>query len=56
MTLGEGVHIGVGATIRQGIAVGDRAIVGAGAVVVKDVAPGATVVGVPAQPLSRRPT
>ncbi len=48
---GVSAHIGVGATVRQGIVVGDGAVVGAGAVVVRDVSPGAVVVGVPARPL-----
>lgn len=40
--------IGSGATILCGVTVGERAIVGAGSVVVKDVPPGATVAGNPA--------
>jgi sugar O-acyltransferase (sialic acid O-acetyltransferase NeuD family) len=50
------VHVGAGATIGsnacvlQGRTVGPGAFVGAGAVVTKDVAAGATVVGVPARP------
>jgi len=52
--VGIGAHIGVGASVRQGITIGDGAIVGAGAAVVKDVEPGAVVVGVPAQVLKRR--
>lgn len=43
--------IGSGAVIRQGITIGEGATVGAGAVVIRDVEPGATVVGVPARPL-----
>jgi acetyltransferase-like isoleucine patch superfamily enzyme len=43
--------VGAGAVIRQGIQIGDGAVVGAGAVVVKDVPPGVTVVGVPARVL-----
>ena len=50
VTLGDGVLIGTGANLRQGVQVGDGAVVGAGAVVLRDVAPGATVVGVPARP------
>jgi sugar O-acyltransferase (sialic acid O-acetyltransferase NeuD family) len=51
--LQQGATVGTGANIRQGISVGEGAVVGAGAVVVDDVAPGLTVVGVPARPLSR---
>jgi UDP-N-acetylglucosamine acyltransferase len=50
--LGDRVRIGVNACVRPGIKVGDGARIGAGAVVVKDVPPGATVVGNPARPLS----
>jgi UDP-perosamine 4-acetyltransferase len=49
--VGRGAHVGARAVVRQGISIGDSAIVGAGAVVIRDVPPGATVVGVPAQPL-----
>lgn len=41
--------IGTGAIIMPGVTVGEGAVVGAGAVVVKDVPPGATVVGVPGE-------
>jgi len=44
----EGAQIGINATIRQGIKIGKWAIVGAGAVVVKDVPDYAVVVGNPA--------
>lgn len=47
----EGASIGGGACILPGVTVGKCATVGAGAVVVKDVAPGATVVGNPAKPI-----
>jgi len=43
------VHIGIGAAIRQQITIGDYSVVGAGAVVVKDVPPGVVVIGVPAR-------
>jgi UDP-2-acetamido-3-amino-2,3-dideoxy-glucuronate N-acetyltransferase len=45
----DGASIGSGATILCGVRIGRRAQVGAGAVVTKDVPPGATVVGNPAR-------
>lgn len=51
VTIGEGVHVGIGATVREGLAIGDRAFVAAGAVVIRDVAAGERVAGVPARPL-----
>ena len=48
-SLGSGVVIGAGAKLLGPIAVGDRARVGSNAVVVKDVPPGATAVGIPAR-------
>lgn len=45
----DGAAIGSGAVILPGITIGERALIGAGAVVTKDVAPGATVAGVPAR-------
>lgn len=45
----DGASIGSGAVILGGVRIGERALVGAGAVVTKDVAPGATVVGSPAR-------
>ncbi len=47
--LGENVVVGSNACILGAIAVGDGARIGSGSVVVKTVAPGATVVGVPAR-------
>ncbi|HVY52162.1 MAG TPA: serine O-acetyltransferase [Devosia sp.] len=47
--LGNGVLIGAGAIILGNIRIGDCARVGAGSVVVKDVPPRVTVVGVPAR-------
>ena len=47
--VGEGTWIGAGAVVKQGIKIGCWCTVGAGAVVVKDVEDGATVVGVPAR-------
>jgi maltose O-acetyltransferase len=53
VSVGRNVWIGGGALILPGVTIGDDAIVGAGAVVTRDVAPGATVVGNPARRLSR---
>lgn len=44
----RGASIGSGATILGGVNIGRQAVVGAGAVVTRDVEPGATVVGNPA--------
>ena len=51
----RGASIGSGATILCGVTIGERAVVGAGAVVTKDVAAGATVVGNPAHELCQDP-
>lgn len=48
-TLGKGVVVGAGAKILGPIFVADGAKVGSNAVVVKDVPPGATAVGIPAR-------
>jgi UDP-2-acetamido-3-amino-2,3-dideoxy-glucuronate N-acetyltransferase len=47
----RGASIGSGATILCGVTIGENAIVGAGAVVTRDVAGGTTVVGNPARAL-----
>ncbi|WP_272550805.1 NeuD/PglB/VioB family sugar acetyltransferase [Acidovorax sp. NCPPB 3576] len=58
--IGGGAHIGNDvvihphATILPGVTVGDGAIVGAGSVVIRNVAPGTTVMGNPAKPFSFR--
>jgi serine O-acetyltransferase len=46
-TLGSGVIVGAGAKVLGGFTVGDGARIGANSVVVKEVAAGATVVGIP---------
>ena len=48
-TLGDNVIVGAGAKILGPLKVGDNAKVGSNAVVVKDVPPGATAVGIPAR-------
>ncbi len=50
--IGKEVLIGTAATILNGVTVGDGAVIGAGSVVLKDVAPGQKVAGVPAKPLN----
>jgi UDP-2-acetamido-3-amino-2,3-dideoxy-glucuronate N-acetyltransferase len=50
-TVRRGASIGANATLLPGVVVGERAMVGAGAVVVKDVPAGAVVAGNPARVL-----
>jgi acetyltransferase-like isoleucine patch superfamily enzyme len=50
----RGASIGSGAAILCGVTIGEGAMIGAGAVVTRDVAPGATVAGVPARLLRPR--
>ncbi|WP_109485676.1 acetyltransferase [Occallatibacter savannae] len=50
--VGRRAHIGTGAVVIQGVRIGEDAVVGAGAVVLEDVPSAATVVGVPARPLT----
>lgn len=49
VTIEDDVFLGTGAVVIPGVRVGQGAVVGAGAVVTADVAPGSTVVGVPAR-------
>ena len=51
VNVGRGATIGIAACAIPGTSIGAWAVVGAGAVVIRDVAPGETVVGVPARPL-----
>jgi serine O-acetyltransferase len=48
-TLGNNVYVGVGAKILGAVRIGDDARIGAGAVVLNDVPPNTTAVGVPAK-------
>ena len=54
VSIGNDVWIGHGAVIMPGISIGNGAIVGANAVVTRDVPAYAIVAGVPAKPLRRR--
>lgn len=47
--LGKRVNVGAGAKILGGVTIGDDAVIGANAVVLRDVPAGAIAVGVPAQ-------
>jgi maltose O-acetyltransferase len=51
--IGRNVWIGGGAIILPGVSIGDDAVIGAGSVVTRDVAPGLTVASNPARPLAR---
>jgi serine O-acetyltransferase len=51
--IGNDVFIGTGAKVLGAIHVGDRARIGANAVVVENVPPDTTVVGIPAKPVRR---
>jgi acetyltransferase EpsM len=50
--VGADSFVGIGATIRDHLRIGCQATVGMGAVVVRDVAPGTTVIGIPAHEIS----
>ncbi|MCI8537543.1 MAG: sugar O-acetyltransferase [Oscillospiraceae bacterium] len=47
--IGDRVWLGAGVTVLPGVTIGDRAVVAAGAVVVRDVPPDTLVAGVPAR-------
>jgi bifunctional UDP-N-acetylglucosamine pyrophosphorylase/glucosamine-1-phosphate N-acetyltransferase len=52
--IGDGAFIGVDTMLRAPVTIGPGARTGAGAVVTRDVAPGKTVVGMPARPIEAR--
>ncbi len=54
--IGNHVVIGAGATVLGPVTIGDKARIGAGSVVIKDVPAGATVVGVPGHMAGRQPS
>ena len=53
-TIGNDVWIGCGAIILSGVNIGDGAVIGAGAIVTKDVEPYTIVAGVPAKAIRKR--
>ncbi len=53
VTVKRGAYIGTAATILPGVTIGSESVVGAGAVVTKDVRSKIVVVGVPAKPIKK---
>lgn len=51
VVVGRAAYVGMAASVREGIAIGDGSLVGMGSVVVRDVGPGETWLGVPARPV-----
>lgn len=54
INIGDDVYIGAGCTILAGVRIGNGAVVGAGALVNRDVPAGGVYAGVPARPLRGR--
>ena len=54
IVIGNDVWIGYEAVILAGVTIGDGAVIGARAVVTKDIPPYTIVVGVPAKPIRKR--
>ena len=52
----SGVYLGQSCTVRQCLRIGRNALIGMGAVVVKDVEAGSVMVGNPARALTKKPT
>jgi len=50
----DDVWIGAGIIVLKGVRIGRSAVVGAGAIVTKDIAPGEVVAGVPAKPINSK--
>jgi sugar O-acyltransferase (sialic acid O-acetyltransferase NeuD family) len=53
--IGRGALLGIGSVVIPNLSIGEWTVVGAGAVVVRDLPPRVTAVGVPARPVQRRP-
>ena len=51
--VGEAAYLGMGSSVREGIAIGTEATLGMGAVLLEDLPAGATWAGCPARPLER---
>lgn len=55
VVIGNGVWLAARVVVVKGVTIGDNAIIGAGAVVTKDIPAGAIAVGVPARVVKMRP-
>lgn len=53
--IGRDVWLGAGVTVLGGVSLGDGCVIGAGAVVTKDIPSGAIAIGVPARVVGQRP-
>ena len=51
--IGDRVFVGANAVVQMGVSIGDAAVIAAGAVVTRDVAPATIVAGVPARMVGR---
>lgn len=51
ITVGNNVFIGINSILMPGVSIGDDCVIGAGAVVTRDIPPGNVAVGVPARPI-----
>ena len=54
ITIGEDVWIGAGVIVLPGVKIGDRSVIGAGAVVTRDIPAESIAVGVPARVIKSR--
>ncbi|OGS03259.1 MAG: hypothetical protein A2204_07360 [Elusimicrobia bacterium RIFOXYA1_FULL_47_7] len=54
VTIKKGAYLGLASRVLQGVTIGENAVVGACALVTKDVAPGQTVIGIPARPIEKK--
>ena len=51
MVIKKGVRLGINVTVLPGVTIGENSVIGAGAVVTKDIPPNCLAVGVPAKPI-----
>jgi acetyltransferase-like isoleucine patch superfamily enzyme len=56
VVIGDDVWLGTRVVVTAGVTIGNGCIVGAGAVVTRDLPPGKIAVGIPARPVADRPS